>query len=365
MNHLQKLKLALVVFMFYYSIFHPIKGAYCFQVHEYKMCKDVDQESGLPLDVGSVFSITDDRAVIWLNFTDFHETHVIRYEWYDPDGRLYYTYDYNAEPPEEGRPWFVCWGWVLIEGYLPAYFHGIWRVKFYIDNEFAGSTTFEILSEFEEPPPPNEDPVAEADGPYSGYVDESISFSSSGSHDPDGEIEGYDWDFGDGSEHSSVENPSHVYSAAGTYTVTLTVTDSLGAQNTDTASCTVTQKPGQFWSIERVATLITIGGAAVGAVGWATRTRSERRRRKILFKELMQGVDDVYTRFKMNARQCEAELLRLKDQVMEEFKQGMITEENYDVLERRIEEYLREIREELESGGQENSRISSGKNYSA
>lgn len=68
----------------------------------------------------------------------------------------------------------------------------------------------------------------------------------------------------------------------------------------------------------------------------------------------MQGVDDVYIRFKMNARRCEAELLRLKDQVMDEFKQGMITEDNYQVLEQRIEEYLRVIREELQSGGPEN-----------
>jgi hypothetical protein len=129
------------------------------------------------------------------------------------------------------------------------------------------------------------------------------------------------------------------------------VTDNLGAQNTDIASCTVIQKPRQFWSIERVATLITIVGAVASAFGWASRTRSERKRRKILFKELMQSVDDVYTRFKMNARQCEAELLRLKDQVIEAFKQGMINEDNYNVLIRRIEEYLREIREELEGGG--------------
>ncbi|MBK9052153.1 MAG: PKD domain-containing protein [Chloroflexi bacterium] len=37
----------------------------------------------------------------------------------------------------------------------------------------------------------------------------------------------YDWDFGDGSS-STDENPTHQYAAAGTYTVTLTVTNPAG-----------------------------------------------------------------------------------------------------------------------------------------
>jgi PKD repeat protein len=45
-----------------------------------------------------------------------------------------------------------------------------------------------------------------------------------------------DWDFGDGSPHSSQLNPSHVYTVGGTYTARLTVTDSAAA----TASATVT-----------------------------------------------------------------------------------------------------------------------------
>jgi PKD repeat protein len=44
------------------------------------------------------------------------------------------------------------------------------------------------------------------------------------STDDDGTVEGWQWDFGDGSE-STEQNPSHTYAAEGTYTVTLTVTD--------------------------------------------------------------------------------------------------------------------------------------------
>jgi PKD repeat protein len=49
----------------------------------------------------------------------------------------------------------------------------------------------------------------------------------------------YSWNFGDGSATSSVQNPSHTYSAAGTYTATLTVTDSASPANTATSTVTV------------------------------------------------------------------------------------------------------------------------------
>ncbi|HEV2376909.1 MAG TPA: PKD domain-containing protein [Streptosporangiaceae bacterium] len=49
----------------------------------------------------------------------------------------------------------------------------------------------------------------------------------------------YKWDFGDGST-STAQNPAHTYSNAGTYTATLTVTDSASPANTATAKVTTT-----------------------------------------------------------------------------------------------------------------------------
>ena len=58
------------------------------------------------------------------------------------------------------------------------------------------------------------------------------------SSDSDGSIVARAWNFGDGTT-SSATNPSKTYAAAGTYTVSLTVTDNAGATHTKTASVTV------------------------------------------------------------------------------------------------------------------------------
>jgi PKD repeat protein len=59
------------------------------------------------------------------------------------------------------------------------------------------------------------------------------------STDSDGTIASRSWNFGDGTT-STATNPSKTYAAAGTYNVTLTVTDNGGATNSKTSSVTVT-----------------------------------------------------------------------------------------------------------------------------
>ncbi|MGA1841632.1 MAG: PKD domain-containing protein [bacterium] len=78
-------------------------------------------------------------------------------------------------------------------------------------------------------PRPNEPPVADPDGPYSGLRDQEITFDGSGSFDPEGDLPlTYHWNLGDGMT-STEESPIHVYTASGLYIVTLFVTDSRGA----------------------------------------------------------------------------------------------------------------------------------------
>lgn len=85
-------------------------------------------------------------------------------------------------------------------------------------------------------PSPNQPPEAIIALPSCSGLD--CSFSGSGSSDPDGSIVGYEWDFGDGSTASGATT-SHTFTAEGTHTVRLTVTDDDGATGATTREVTV------------------------------------------------------------------------------------------------------------------------------
>ena len=70
-----------------------------------------------------------------------------------------------------------------------------------------------------------------------------MQLGSSGSNDPDGSIIGYAWDFGNGQTASGTATQAN-YTVAGTYTVTLTVTDNRGAKGTATETIVV-DPPGR------------------------------------------------------------------------------------------------------------------------
>ncbi len=84
----------------------------------------------------------------------------------------------------------------------------------------------------------NEAPVALLASSCSGVT---CSFDARASSDPDGSLSDYRWTFGDGSTGSGPA-PVHVYAAARTYGVSLTVTDDEGAATTTWSQ--VTPSPG-------------------------------------------------------------------------------------------------------------------------
>ncbi len=86
----------------------------------------------------------------------------------------------------------------------------------------------------------NVGPAANANGPYVEDAGVAITLSSSGSFDNDGSIVSYEWDFGDGNT-STRTNPTHTYTSAGNYIVSLTVTDDDGATGTDSTSATIVE----------------------------------------------------------------------------------------------------------------------------
>ena len=78
----------------------------------------------------------------------------------------------------------------------------------------------------------NNPPTAEAKGPYIIHINQTITFDGSNSSDLEGEIT-FLWDFGDGTNGSG-EYTNHIYTSAGTYPITLVVTDDLGVTSSDT-----------------------------------------------------------------------------------------------------------------------------------
>lgn len=116
--------------------------------------------------------------------------------------------------------------------------------------------------------------------PTSGTAPVTVSFSGAGSSDPDGTIASYAWDFGDGTTGSGM-SASKTYSAAGTYTATLTVSDNRGGTASATRSITVSA-PARLVKVQSIAltkslskgkytakalvTVVDQNGAAVGGV---------------------------------------------------------------------------------------------------
>ena len=85
----------------------------------------------------------------------------------------------------------------------------------------------------------NKPPVASFTASSSGLT---VSVNGSGSSDPDGSIASYAWTFGDGGNATGV-SAQRTYAKAGSYTVTLTVTDNQGAKTSQAQTVTVASGP--------------------------------------------------------------------------------------------------------------------------
>lgn len=120
----------------------------------------------------------------------------------------------------------------------------------------------------------NHPPVADADGPYLGYLGMPVTFDGSGSYDPDvgDSIILFEWDFdADGTYDFSATDPaaSHTYVTLGFFNVLLRVQDNFGLLDVDAAIVEIIEKPV---STPEPGTLALFGIGLVG-LGFAARRR--------------------------------------------------------------------------------------------
>ncbi len=119
--------------------------------------------------------------------------------------------------------------------------------------------------------------------PTAGLLPLSVAFSSTGSVDPDGDAISYLWNFGDGAT-STLANPTHVYTVGGSYSASLTVTDSNGSvaiksvmitAGNQAPQATITSPasgalyvPGQVIQMQATATDLEDGTLSASAYHW-------------------------------------------------------------------------------------------------
>ncbi|RLF41068.1 MAG: hypothetical protein DRN18_04145 [Thermoplasmata archaeon] len=93
-------------------------------------------------------------------------------------------------------------------------------------------------------------PIAIISAPDTALTNQTVTFDASQSHDPNGTILNYTWDFGDGTTgYGKVVN--HSYTRPGNYTITLTILDNENLSNSTSKQIEVkSDSDGDGWSDE-------------------------------------------------------------------------------------------------------------------
>ncbi|MFA5772651.1 MAG: PKD domain-containing protein [Thermoplasmata archaeon] len=220
---------------------------------------------------------------------------------------------------------------------------GNYSIKFYAKDSSGteSNTTINITIE-------NIPPIPVMSTPHrSGKVGETITFDASKSTDPYGKIVAYIWDFGDGTKET-VDNPivTHVYQEPWQYKVTLTLIDDNGTSSNITLDPALlilseTSKGGENskWALDDpnvIGLVVSAIGLAIGYIAYTAKKR-----------KLTKSIDDmtaIYVRYKNRPEYCESELNKFRENFLREFENGKLDGNNYLILEKKIENYVKELR---------------------
>jgi hypothetical protein len=101
----------------------------------------------VPVEPATTFSINDKQAVALLAIKNLHYQIRLRWEWYGPDGALYYSTG-NVPVKLSKKKYireFSAWHAMTIKGDKAATMPGAWIVKVFMDDEYLDMKKFDII----------------------------------------------------------------------------------------------------------------------------------------------------------------------------------------------------------------------------
>ena len=127
------------------------------------MCMSTQKTDGVFVarDLTNAFSPYDDGAIAFLSFEDFSGSHTIRWQWYNPNGKIYAISENWPLSVSKGKyvKKAVAWHTLTIRDDPASSLPGEWKVEVYIDDKIHNSTGFFIKHRSDVVPPAPKTPI--------------------------------------------------------------------------------------------------------------------------------------------------------------------------------------------------------------
>jgi hypothetical protein len=106
------------------------------------LCSNI--KNGQPIDHRTVFSKNDANVFIWINLRNVMSKHHIQFQWINPEGNQYVTYDQYSHHKILAK-YLPVWSYIHIQNNRDNIITGEWKVRVYIDNKKVLIENIEII----------------------------------------------------------------------------------------------------------------------------------------------------------------------------------------------------------------------------
>jgi hypothetical protein len=126
-----------------------VKKPPAFRITETTLAQGLEDRGtrALPVNITHTFTTHDSEVVSFLTYQNLSGTHTLRWEWYDPEGRLYTAtenYPLHSSPGYYIKEGSACHR-ISVKGAKAESLPGDWHVKIYLDNDLTAHTPFKII----------------------------------------------------------------------------------------------------------------------------------------------------------------------------------------------------------------------------